>query len=1082
MAVETLGDWRQTVESMNRRASEEEERPPEPVATNASDADTDLPLSDSARSSEGALTKWMKERLGSRSKFVIIVTFIILDAVLHELESYVVLTDVSSQSMTVMVYLGSFVIAFLVSLAFDGSKALRTIFNYHYLWRWFLIAALLMAQHYIHAVGVLFELSEAWVLMLDYVNVPMALLISLCVFKREYGRLEWLAVSIMTLGMATFVLIRFQCEGDHCTEWRMLWDSNEILGVACITASVFLQAVAWSLAERLLKAKSQGLIRIHGYRCRQHLYIMMVHLSFWALATNFCSWFYHSYRHTWNILDGKVDSPQWFGKWTVWHWLLVTAYVAHLWASGMVIKRFSTVVWALVQIVARVLEYSVSDLLTERVTARARALQTLMIAPIVILSAVIFQTGRLNLNEIRKVLDLREPEPEPAGWRGSLKSMVSPPLHENRSRSNSSGSHLGHRPIVGIQAPRSQTGSLATASDGLPQENKRQPSAGSDTGTSVWCRASTRLTSGTPSELPLPDEPSGNLEVAEEHHLTLCPPHHLSLDSGRGPAHRLDLRAVEVHVLDLDAEELPPAEAEEAEPGPTPTIAPRRVLLPTLLGSSPIAPHGSGKATGRHASAQVECPRQQTPAGGSAPGRLQSDAAPSLQDKSDTRPLPSSPSRSLKEDGRERQSRQSRLLVLAAKYSAVVAYIISQALRENLSQKVCVSRIIVPQSLNVATSFCGLLLAIGTTLFSHGSEGLWNACNLRKFARTLICSLLFAFSAFLGSMAFALGTSAAAKDAAGRVYTPVAALLSRWIMGKFYMWLEWLALIILTLSFITFGLIDVMSNSYNATMAGLLCAVGSGTVSAVNSLVLEKLMKTEPDPYVVQNVRLNLGNLFFSIGFIWVMGIVGEWEEPSRLDFAVWRYRPTTLECSEMGTCSAEGTYLPRPSSAADEVVLEVLAAAYSEGVCFCGKGFFVGWNSTWLVYAALASSVVYSWVTGLVVKQFSSVYRSIADGLMLLLVFFILTPILDQSGFPDNLTKVFVVLIIPLSGTTFSYAASEMQAVMAAELRSMSDGDTEGAQGMESLVADSGDEEAAAGERDAGRRGDRLDAREINI
>ena len=40
-----------------------------------------------------------------------------------------------------------------------------------------------------------------------------------------------------------------------------------------------------------------------------------------------------------------------------------------------------------------------------------------------------------------------------------------------------------------------------------------------------------------------------------------------------------------------------------------------------------------------------------------------------------------------------------------------------------------------------------------------------------------------------------------------------------------------LALIILTLSFITFGLIDVMSNSYNATMAGLLCAVGSGTMS-----------------------------------------------------------------------------------------------------------------------------------------------------------------------------------------------------------------------------------------------------------
>merc|ERR1719436_1384195 len=107
-------------------------------------------------------------------------------------------------------------------------------------------------------------------------------------------------------------------------------------------------------------------------------------------------------------------------------------------------------------------------------------------------------------------------------------------------------------------------------------------------------------------------------------------------------------------------------------------------------------------------------------------------------------------------------------------------------------------------------------------------------------------AFLFALSAFFGSMAFAMGASAAAKDAAGRIYTPTAALLSRWILGKFYMWLEWLALIILTLSCTVFGLLDT-SCSKGASIAGLICAVCSGITSAVNSLVMEKLMRSETE-------------------------------------------------------------------------------------------------------------------------------------------------------------------------------------------------------------------------------------------
>lgn len=82
---------------------------------------------------------------------------------------------------------------------------------------------------------------------------------------------------------------------------------------------------------------------------------------------------------------------------------------------------------------------------------------------------------------------------------------------------------------------------------------------------------------------------------------------------------------------------------------------------------------------------------------------------------------------------------------------------------------------------------------------------------------------------------------------------------------------------------------------------GLICAVCSGLTSAVNSLVMERLMKGETDPYVVQNVRLNVGSVFFNFLFLFVMGWIGDAESPVRTPAEMWS------KCSGSACMAIEG-------------------------------------------------------------------------------------------------------------------------------------------------------------------------------
>lgn len=387
----------------------------------------------------------------------------------------------------------------------------------------------------------------------------------------------------------------------------------------------------------------------------------------------------------------------------------------------------------------------------------------------------------------------------------------------------------------------------------------------------------------------------------------------------------------------------------------------------------------------------------------------------------------------LPEGGQDSPSELKTPCTVIAAYSVVIGYVLSQALREVLDQSAMSSGVIVPASIPLVNGINFLILSNAMTYHSFGTEGLKMAWEPREVMRYMVIAALFAVSRFLNTMAFAFGTPAAAKDAASKIYIPASVIFSSCLLDKRFIWLEWLTLSILTLASALFAMVSTVTDdgTQAGSMLGIGCAMVAGVVGAFNCLLMEKFMKDESAPYVVQKVRTDFGIVVFSTFFLFVQGWIGEWLHFPNMAF--WEPRPLSGECVQSGFCDANGTY-----SFNANVTQEVLAFD-----CGCGSGLFVGWGSTWVVYGCTLSSVAFSHFSGLVVKQFSSIMRCIGDGMNLFVIYFILEPIVDQAGFPPgSLAQTSMVLIIPLSSAAFSVAANEMKkVVLAKNLRWESEG-----------------------------------------
>jgi len=352
-------------------------------------------------------------------------------------------------------------------------------------------------------------------------------------------------------------------------------------------------------------------------------------------------------------------------------------------------------------------------------------------------------------------------------------------------------------------------------------------------------------------------------------------------------------------------------------------------------------------------------------------------------------------------------------------YALILVYIVSDAGRTIVLQKSLQATAINSTSMGLVCYICGAIVASGMSLYSHGfKDGLLRAWDPWKILHCLPAAFLFASATALGNMSFAWGINSALYVVLGKFYTPVAALGARWIMGKYYMWLEWFALLILTLASIVFGYLqafDVLGKKNTPTDApvtAMILVLASAAVSAFASLVTEKILKGEQDvPFHMQKVRLDVGSIISSLVLLPVVGMIA-----TRAQDIPWAERPW-----DSASC---------PSSS---VCWDLSAGGCSNDLCSCSctSGVFAGWDS-WMLVLAVFINTTQGWLVGKVTQQFSVIHRAIADSFSLLAIYFIGDPLFNGTSL-NNMALNLVAFIVPVSTATFSVATSEMQKVLIA-------------------------------------------------
>merc|ERR1712039_722721 len=82
------------------------------------------------------------------------------------------------------------------------------------------------------------------------------------------------------------------------------------------------------------------------------------------------------------------------------------------------------------------------------------------------------------------------------------------------------------------------------------------------------------------------------------------------------------------------------------------------------------------------------------------------------------------------------------------------------------------------------------------------------------------------------------------------------------------------------------------SSESSSVILGMLLNVASAIVSAIASLVCERLLKEEDLPFHIQKVRLDLGSVITSVALLFFIGSVS-----ARPQDAFWKNRPLDTRC-----------------------------------------------------------------------------------------------------------------------------------------------------------------------------------------
>lgn len=770
-----------------------------------------------------ALHVWFKKRLGTREGLFLIICFALFEALrfLVAEHAYTNIGRVNPQSIGVAASGLSLAIALVSSFVLEGTQAFRKIFSWHPLWRFISVALLFASASFLDYFALRIGASTAQVVTVGYIYMPISAILSYWVFKRMYGRLEWIAMGMLTLAILTFVFLREQLKGKTLDDIERIRSQYSIPGLLLIVCSVVMSVMGSILAERIFKDRSKGL---KWWSAR--FYVMKVHLDFGQFAIGAIMWALPCVIHK----PGPTSTnAAWFGEWGPTQFLMVFILAGQGWLAGLLVKEFSTVVRALAQSVTLVLLMCLEDpIMGNRYHFEAREVPTVVLTMIIFLSAMVFQTGRLNFKEIREAARLRS----------------------------------------GTEAFRTSKTSI--------------------------------------SNFSLDEEPARN-------------------DNG-------------------DCEQ------------PTTHLSSRSVSDPPLTKWSSCIPRV---------------------------------------------PL------------RRRRWSHNAAKALFVMYALILVYTVFDAARNLLLARALSITRINSNTMGLVQYISGMIVAGAVTLYTHGWPGICEAMRVGEIMKCAPAGFLFAVQATLMNMAYSQGITPALAVIVGRVYIPVAAVGARFVLGKFYLWIEYAAICILTLSSVVFGYLKAFDMTKEVVHAAhvwpCMLVMMSAATAAFNSLLTEKLLKSEV-PFHLQKMRLDTASAISALGLIPIVGYITE-----RAQDIPWVLRPVDSACTQPICWDVEAGAGYNPSC-----------------TCDCASGVFAGWTMQAMtpILIALFIGIAYNWLVGKLVQKFSTVHRCMADSFSLLLLYFVGDPVLSHTSL-DNMCLNLVAFIVPLSSALFAVSASEMQRVM---------------------------------------------------
>eukprot|EP00435_Cladocopium_sp_Y103_P009026 s2477_g2.t1 len=353
--------------------------------------------------------------------------------------------------------------------------------------------------------------------------------------------------------------------------------------------------------------------------------------------------------------------------------------------------------------------------------------------------------------------------------------------------------------------------------------------------------------------------------------------------------------------------------------------------------------------------------------------------------------------------------------------ACVVIFVVFDSARTIVNDQYISGTPIVSQSITFAQFGASIVVGLVVSVAAEGMTGFREALSWKEMALPVRdfamfpCCYLFLFEPDIHNHGLQLWSQWDGEHGPlahfiviGNVYMPLSALLSRWIFRRSYSFLEWVALTVLMLSASAFVLLQNSASgspSESIFNTGISYVLLSVVMSCLASMLSEKIMKAGNSHFYIQKVNLDVGSFFTSILMLFVCGLTSKRDQD-----AFWKKR-----------------------------VVEDGRSRASKHFCYSmmEAGIFVAWN--WQMIIVLVVTLLQNWLAGFVAKRLSTVIRSSAQQLSLLIVYFVGDLLLNKKGFDWPVGTTALVIALSVQVFVFAGQAAKDSAVNCDSKQSMS-------------------------------------------